>query len=81
MTLLLTAGPECPNGQGSHRPGSRPHSAPPAAVGDVGLVPFPLWDPGPTGPDVHWAVGMQSACEEAKGIVSWALLSYGVDRP
>lgn len=38
-----------------HAACSRPRSA---AVGEAGLVPVPLWAPGPTGPDVHWAPGV-----------------------
>ena len=65
MTLPLTAGLESPNGQGSCCLLQAP-SAPPAAVGNAGLVPFPLWAPGPTGPDVHWAVGVSQHAGKLK---------------
>lgn len=73
----LTAGRQHPDGQGSTPPGFGPHSATSAAIGELWLVPSPLWVPGPRGPGIHWTVGMQSAWRGAGGTVSRALLSLG----
>ena len=52
-----------------------PGLTPSAAVGELGLVPSPLWVPGSRGPGGHWVVGMQSAWRGAEGTVSQALMS------